>query len=102
MNPTPLLLSALLLLPIIGFVVGGYVGSKSGMMWRVRIFRDLDHLIGMVQQITAITHDRRIAPGVVVDALQMMKYDLDLPVRIEREWDDHPPEDTLDTQGQVK
>jgi len=97
----PLILSALILLPIAGFIVGAYFGSRTGMVYRIRMFQDLDHLIGMINSITLITHDRRIAKSVVIDELNEMKYGLRLPTWVERQWDEHPP-DSLDSQGQVR
>lgn len=87
----PLILSALILLPIFGFILGGYVGSRSGFVAKVWVFRDLDNLIDVVEHVTAITNDHRISAGVVIEHIQSAKYGLRLPELIERAEDRHPP-----------
>lgn len=75
---------------VLGVLIGAYMGTRAFTMWRISVFRDLDHLVGMIREICSHTHDRRIAPQVVIDRLNELKYGLHLPDWIEREYDENP------------
>lgn len=83
-------LAAGVLLGIIGFVLGSMLGTRNFALWRISVFQDLDHLVGMIENISALTHDRNISPAVVIDRLQEIKYGLGVPERDEWRYDDHP------------
>jgi hypothetical protein len=74
----------------LGFIFGALFAGRTAMWWRINMFRDVDHLIGMILEVTSVTNDRRIAPGVVLDQLEQIKYGLNLPVHIEKAEDQHP------------
>lgn len=86
----PYVLAALILGPVFAFFSGALIGNKTLAVFRLRVFQDLDHLVGMVEEITAITNDRRIVPGVITDRVQEIKYGLGVPERDMWLYEDHP------------